>query len=121
MKELGLDDISWWTSDVHSLMKSLHLTQLDNLSVSCKLKHSPPSVSPTSRVKVDEIWIAVSLSINTLMALLSDIEVNKLGFKEKCQVLEMSSYSPPLRQVCHYEQHKLYQKYIIFLVVLNAL
>ena len=107
VKRLWLDDVSWWTSDVHSLMTSLHLTHLDRLVVfpECKLRSSPPSASPSSRIKVDETQIQASLSINTLVALLSHIELDELSFRRDCQVLDMSVYSPPSPQVSHYHQH----------------
>ena len=107
VKRLWLRDVSWWTSDVHSLMASLHLTHLDYLLVflECKLRSSPPSASPSSLIKVDETEIQASLSINTLVALLSHIELVDLYFHEDCQVLDMSIYSPPSPQVSHYHQH----------------
>ena len=104
VKSLCLNDVSWSTSDVHSLMTSLCLTNLDDLIVlpQCKLTPSPPSASPSSRVKVDQTDIQASLSINTLVALLSHIELDVLSFHKDCQVLDMSSYSPPSLQVSHY-------------------
>ena len=104
MQVLALEDVSWLTSDVHSLMTSLGLTHLDALGVmpACKLRPSPPSASPISRIKVDETRIQTSLSINTLAALLSYVDVNHLAFYGGCQVLDMSSYSPPPPQVSHY-------------------
>ena len=41
VKRLWLDDVSWWTSDVHSLITSLHLTHLDRLVVFPECKLSP--------------------------------------------------------------------------------
>ena len=107
VKRLWLVDVSWWTSDVHSLMTSLHLTHLDRLVVfpQCKLRSSPSSASSSSRIKVDETQIEASLSIDTLVALLSHIELDVLSFYRDCQVLDMSIYSPPSPQVSHYHQH----------------
>ena len=111
VKEIWLADVSWLTSDVHSLMRSLNLIHLEDLGVmpACKLRPSPPSASPTSRIKVHDIWIQASLSINTLVSLLSHIELDVLRFYRGSQVLHMSSYSPHPHQVSHYYQHKLLQ------------
>ena len=107
MKTLHLSDVCWLTSEVHSLMTSLHLTHLDHLVVlpQCKLRSGLPSASPASRITVDQTQIQASLSINTLVALLSHIELDVLSFHEDCQVLDMSSYSPPSPQVSHNHQH----------------
>ena len=103
VKEPAMDDVIWWTSDVHSLMRSLRLTHLNRLAVtpSCKLRYSPPSASLTSRVNVDLTEIQASLSINMLVALLSNLNVIELWFLEDCKVLDMSGYSPPPPQVSH--------------------
>ena len=100
---LCLGNISWSTLDVHSLMALLSLTHLFRLCVTttCTLRPSPTSTPPTSQVKVDEAEIQASLSINTLVALLSHIDVDLLVFYGDCEVLDISSYSPSLPQVCH--------------------
>ena len=103
VKMLALHDISWWTSDIHSLMTSLCLIHLENLEVAtaCKLRPSPPSASPKARVKVDYTGIQASLSMDTLVALLSYIEVDVLVFYKDSHVLDMASYPPPPPQVSH--------------------
>ena len=39
------------------------------------------------------------MSINTLVDLLSNIDIDVLGFFDDCHVLDMSSYSPHPRRV----------------------
>ena len=98
-----LGDVSWSTSDIHNLINSLRQALLMDLVVepACKLRSSPPSVSPTSQIIVDHTEIKASLSINTLVALLSHIAVDELQFSADCQVTDMSSYSSPSPQVSH--------------------
>ena len=101
MGRLVLNDVSWLTSDVRSLMTSLGLKNLDHLDVkpTCKLRQNTPSASSTSRIKVDRISIGASLSINTLVALLSHIDVIYLTFFNICRVLDLPINSPPPSQV----------------------
>ena len=51
--------------------------------------------------------IAASLSINTLVALLSQLVPYELGFIDDCPVPDMSSYAPPPPQVSYQAQHEL--------------
>ena len=95
-----MDEVSWLTSQVYSVMMSFCLTRL-SVEPACELKSSPPpaSIRAKSLVKLHELWIAASLSINTLVDLLSNIDLDLLGFDGHCQVMDMSSYSPPSPQV----------------------
>ena len=104
MVYLILENVSWRTSDVHSLLTSLRLRHLLLLRVmsSCMLRPSPSPGSSTSRTQVNVILIEASLFINTLVDLLSNIDLNKVGFSEDCTVQGISSYSLHPRQVSHY-------------------
>ena len=96
-------EVSWYTSDINNLMTTLHLTKVDSLDVEphCKLRPSPPSAPPTSRINVGVLLIQASLSINTLVPLLSLTDMRSLCFASGCQVLDMPGYSPPSNQVSH--------------------
>ena len=90
-------------------MVLLRLTHLDVLYLlpECKLRPNPVTVLPTSRIRVNQMRIAASLSINTLVALLSQLVTYELGFIDDCPVPDMSSYAPPPPQVSYQAQHEL--------------
>ena len=81
------------------------MTYLDVLAVGdrCQLTSSWSPASPSSLVKVDEVQIQGSLSINTLTSLISHIEVNTLSFHLECQVLDMhmNIVTPPQVSLGH--------------------
>ena len=96
-----LDNVEWFTTDVHNLMSCLSLTKLGFLAISpaCHLKYGPPSTSLISNFDIYGTEIQASLTIDVLLALLSKIRMERLLFCNKCQVLDMS--------LCPSEQSKV--------------
>ena len=70
------------------VIKSCHLTCFE-----CEV---PSRIYP---VKLDQLLISASLSINTLLALLSGLDVSMLLFTDNCQIMNMTDYSPLSDQV----------------------
>ena len=104
VKQIDLLGVTWQTTDVHRLMSCLSMTYLDQLVVDdeCQLISSLPHASPSSLIMVDDVQIYMSLPINTLISLISHMEVNKLNFWSGCQVLDMDVNTTPPPQVSHF-------------------
>ena len=79
------------------LMSCLSLTYLERLVVGpeCQLRSGLKSALPSSSVKVDDVEIGVSLSVNKLASLISHMEVDKLSFRAGCRVLGMDVITTP--------------------------
>ena len=101
VNEIGLADVTWLTSDVNMLMSCLSITDLERLVIGskCQLRSDLKPALQSSPVKVDDVEIGVSLSINTLASLISHMDVNQLTFRSGCQVLDMDKNTTPPPQI----------------------
>ena len=98
---LGFDDISWQTKDIHRLMSCLCIIQTGRLLIcqNCKLTYKPLSTIPNSAVHIDIVQIEPSLTTDTVVALLSHLEVDILKFFSECQIHDVSNKPTPFPTV----------------------
>ena len=79
---LLLGDISWPVSDVHLLMACLSIKQITTVRImeDCNIRFCPMSSNPTSLINVGDVLIQTPIRINTLVSLLSQLDVHTLMF-----------------------------------------
>ena len=93
VKLLQLCEGSWLISTIHSLVSSLSSKSV-HIFRRCKLMYSASLSVPTSRLKLDKLQMQTSLDIETLVTLLSHLEVEDLSFHDLCQVGGIEAYKP---------------------------
>ena len=114
---LNLADIDWLITDVHSLIASFSITNI-SLSPSCQLNCSDYSMSGTTRIEVKKIDIGATMTIDKMSSLLSQIDVDQLGFDADCKVTHMDRYKPR-SAVSHWECTALRIEYIFLFFLLQ--
>ena len=83
---LGLDGAPWVTGDIHKLMSCLSIVKIATLFIgeNCQLTYKSSSQPPKSPVRIDIAQIEASLTIDTMIDLLSHLEVNTLKIFSEC-------------------------------------
>ena len=79
---ISLLDVTWPTTDVHKLMACLSTVELARLQVFsiCQLNYGPPCLSPQTRIKIHHVQFESAITLGSLVALLSNIDVHVLKF-----------------------------------------
>ena len=82
-----------------SYLSICHLTCLLVVG-QCQLNYDAASCHPPARLKIDTMQIGTSMTLDTIAALISHVEIEHLLFTGKCNVLHMDRYKP-LPKVSH--------------------